>query len=198
MSVSVAQSKGARKVQARNKILSITRKMIPYVKELRQLKEVNSVTACILMQQLDYWFERYPTGFWKFQAPCEHTAYKPGNSWTEELAITVDEFRGAFKQIGVSYNSKKEYDMAADKFQGKYYCRYFNKVNRMTYYFRNHQIVDADLNGLVFTDLNDSTPDDLENPIPSGGHRQSVVVGQMQPDYKETNQDTRSHLKNML
>src|SRR5438045_500336 len=124
MSVRITQTTGARKVvPMRNKILSITRSSIPYVKELRRLPYVKSLAACVLMQQLDYWFEKYPQGFYKFLESCpDQYAYKQGDSWTEELGISADEFRTAFDQIGVRYKSKKEFDAAADKFQGKYYC----------------------------------------------------------------------------
>ncbi len=45
----------------KNKILTLFRNNIPYIKELRMLS--GSVTASILMQQLDYWFEKSPNGF---------------------------------------------------------------------------------------------------------------------------------------
>lgn len=54
----------------RNRLLSLTRNSIPYVKELRSI--AGSVTAVILWQQLDYWFEKYPDGFFKFMSPPEH------------------------------------------------------------------------------------------------------------------------------
>ena len=40
-----------------NNTLAITRGCIPYFKELRKI--TGSVTASILMQQLDYWFKKY-------------------------------------------------------------------------------------------------------------------------------------------
>lgn len=48
-----------------NRLLSITRNVIPYVKELKPYaKTTNGV---LLMQQLEYWFDRHPEGFYKFQ-----------------------------------------------------------------------------------------------------------------------------------
>ena len=41
-------------MKMKNKILTLFRNNIPYIKELRILS--GSVTASILMQQLDYWF----------------------------------------------------------------------------------------------------------------------------------------------
>jgi len=44
----------------KNRLLSIIKGSIPYIKELRPV--AGSVTAVILWQQLDYWFEKYPDG----------------------------------------------------------------------------------------------------------------------------------------
>lgn len=130
-----------------NRILAITRNTIPYVKELRQF--VDSVAGCILMQQLDYWFERYPDGFYKFQSPTEHPQYKPEQSWTEELGFSKEEFRTAFDKIGIRYKSKSEHRSATDKFQGKFYCSYHDRSQGLTYYFRNHGLVDLALDSML-------------------------------------------------
>lgn len=132
----------------RNRILSLTRNTIPYVKEVMPL--AGSVTGCILMQQLDYWFERYPDGFYKFQDPAPgHPMYKVGESWTEELGFTLTEFRGAFDRIGVRHKSKSDWTAAEDKFQGKFYCCFTDRRAGVTYYFRNHAAMDAALDAIV-------------------------------------------------
>lgn len=131
----------------RNRILYITRNTIPYVKELMSL--TGSVAGCILMQQLDFWFERFPTGYYKFQDITSHAMYKPGDSWCEELGISVDEFRTAFDKIGVRHKSKSQFDQAEDKFQGKFYCSYFDRRSQLTYYFRNHELLDRALDDLI-------------------------------------------------
>jgi uncharacterized protein YodC (DUF2158 family) len=151
MKVSVRQNSKKRTTsEEKNRILTLVDFIIPYVKELRKLPLVKSVTASILMQQLDYWFNiQGKESFYKFLEPCDNQhAYKTGDSWTEELGMSADEFKTAFGQIGVSYKSKAKYDAAPDKFQGKYYCSYFNRVNRETRYFRNNELVDRDLNSL--------------------------------------------------
>ena len=133
----------------KNRILHITRNTIPYVKELHSI--TGGVLSCLVMQQLDYWFENHPEGFYKFLLPSEHPAYKDGDSWTEELGMSVDEFRTAFDKIGIRYKSKSEFDKADDKFQGKFYCSYVDRRSNLTYYFRNHDLVDAALDD-VFRD----------------------------------------------
>lgn len=134
----------------RNRILSITRSNIPYVKELHPL--TGSVIGCLVMQQLDYWFTTQPEGFYKFLEPADHPAYKAGDSWVEELGMSADEFRYAFDRISVRYKSKSEFDKASkvgDAFRGKFYCSYIDRRANLTYYFRNHDVVDAALDELI-------------------------------------------------
>lgn len=131
----------------KNRILHLTRNTIPYVKELHPI--AGSVVGCILMHQLECWFERHPEGFYMFLEPAEHEAYKPGESWTEELGVTKGEFRAAFDRIGVRYPSKGQFEGAVDKFKGNLYCSYYNKQTHRTRYFRNHELLDAVLDAMM-------------------------------------------------
>jgi hypothetical protein len=140
----------------KNLILAITRKTIPYVGELKLLPLVKSCSDAILMQQLDYWFSRYPNGFFKFLEPCDHENYKEGDSWSEELFFSGDEFRTAFGHLAIAYKSKKQFDLAPDKFQEKYYCSYFDRISKKTFYFRNHELVDNLLTDLTTGKLKQS------------------------------------------
>jgi hypothetical protein len=146
-----------------NRILSITRNTIPYVKELMPI--AGSVTACILMQQLDFWFDRHPDGFYKFMdASPDHPAYREGDSWAEELAISVDEFRTAFDRLGIRYTSKSKYDAAADKFVGHYYCSYYDRRRQLTFYFRNDELVNTVLDALIYRSSGVQTPPSFTPP----------------------------------
>src|SRR5574343_635224 len=131
----------------KNRILHLTRNTIPYVKELHPIS--GGVLGCLVMQQLDYWFEGHPEGFYKFLEPSDHPAYKDGDSWTEELGMSRHEFRTAFDKIGIRYKSKSEFDKAVDKFQGKFYCSYVDRRSNLTFYFRNHELMDAALDKLL-------------------------------------------------
>ncbi|MGV0998959.1 MAG: hypothetical protein ACOYBQ_06500 [Fluviibacter sp.] len=131
----------------KNRILHLTRNTIPYVKELHAI--AGGVLGCLVMQQLDYWFEGHPEGYYKFLMPSDHPAYKIGDSWTEELGMSKDEFRTAFDKIGIRYKSKSEFEQAPDKFQGKFYCSFVDRRSNLTYYFRNHDLVDAALDELL-------------------------------------------------
>lgn len=135
----------------RNRILSITRSVIPYVKELHPL--TGSVHGCLIMQQLDYWFTAQPEGFYKFLEPTEHASYKPGDSWVEELGMTHNEFRGAFDKIGIRYKSRSEFEAVKkagqDPFNGKFYLSFVDRKKNLTYYRRNHQLLDLALDSLI-------------------------------------------------
>ena len=124
-----------------NKLLSITRGSIPYIKELKPY--AGSITACILMQQLDYWLEKKPEGFYKFKEPCKHELYSDGDSWCEELGFSAEEFDNAFLKIGIKYKSRTAFFQAEDKFKGKFYASYTDKISHLTYYFRNDALVDT-------------------------------------------------------
>lgn len=155
MSVKIILTFVSHSVIMQNKLLSITRNIIPYIRELRPL--AGSVTAAILWQQLDYWFAKHPDGFYKFLEPCDHAAYHPdrGESWIEELGFSKDEFRTAFDKIGVRHSTKTQYLKAADhsfEKNGKVYffCSYHDNKTGLTWYFRNHFVVDNAINSLLY------------------------------------------------
>lgn len=132
-----------------NYTLAEINKSIPYIPVLRQY--VGSMAACILMQQLDYWFStKNGAPFYKFLAAQNgeksHPAYKPGDSWCEELSISPDEFRTSFDRIGYRYKSLTEYrraEITGNPFQGLFYASYHDKIKGITWYVRNHELVDA-------------------------------------------------------
>jgi hypothetical protein len=176
----------------RNRILSLTRNTIPYVKEVMPL--AGSVTGCILMQQLDYWFERYPDGFYKFQDPAPgHPMYKEGESWTEELGFTLTEFRGAFDRIGVRHKSKSDWTAADDKFQGKFYCCFTDRRAGVTYYFRNHAAMDTALDAIVSRQERAPAPQAGPGGVPTRAPnwQKPPVLPQKQPA-NAVNQETSS------
>lgn len=136
----------------RNKIAAFTRKSVSYHPEFRKLSLVKSVTSALLLQQLDFWFERYES-FWKFTAPARnHELYKEGDSWIEELGFSKDEFRTAFANIGVVHKSKSAFMNAEEMFmrdgQEYYYASYIDRRHNLTYYVRNDSLLDRELDAL--------------------------------------------------
>jgi hypothetical protein len=143
----------------KNKILSIFSNTIPYIKELRPV--AGTVTAAIVMQQLDYWFARKPNGFYKYLEPPKMNAsfYKKGDSWCEEIGLSAEEFQNAFKNIAVAYKSKTEFRKALDENTvffneagaEKFYARYYDRDKGLSFYYRNHALVDKVLDDLVYS-----------------------------------------------
>jgi hypothetical protein len=122
-------------------ILAAFSESIPYIPGLREL--TGSSSSAILMMQLEYWFNRYPEGFYKFlETPQKnHPDYTPGDSWTEELAFGKEEFRSAFDRIGNRFSSKTQYEEAkrsGQEFSDKFYLSYFDRQTGLTYYHRCH------------------------------------------------------------
>lgn len=135
---------------------------IPYYPELGKI--TGGISSAILMTQLEYWFNKMNNKpFYKFLEACDHASYKEGESWVEELGMSKDEFRLAFSKIGTTYKSKKEFDKSEDKFQGKFYCSYIDRIERRTYYFRNSNLIESALK-IIFENedtkkINDKTSD---------------------------------------
>lgn len=159
----------------KNFTLAEIRRSIPYIPALRPY--AGSVMACILMQQLDFWFAtKEGKPFYKFldrqKSKNPHPAYKPGDSWCEELSISPDEFRCAFDRIGCRYRSFSEFKKAGIKdnqFRGFYYASYHDKIKGFTWYLRNHDLVDALLNSIFARKRG--------NPIYVDGLSQSTYAG---------------------
>lgn len=135
----------------KNFILSKVRRSIPYIKELMPL--ATSPTGCLFFQQIEFLFEKYPNGFYKFMEPpkTKHDKYRPGYSWVEEMGFSKDAVRTAFVHCGgIAYKSKGDFKKAENPFVGDdgriyMYCSYYDRDKRLTYYFRNHPLVDAEL-----------------------------------------------------
>ena len=158
-----------------NRFLSIAKGSIPYIKELRPY--AGSLSACVAMQQLDYWFDKMPDGFYKFVDACEHGFYKPGQSWCEELGMSRDEWRSAWAHIGVTHTSKKNFEKSENPFinsEGKevFYCVVQDRISKVSYYYRNHKLLDK-----VFDEiLRGHTPAAVgENPSTEWGNSQQGV-----------------------
>jgi sarcosine oxidase delta subunit len=113
---------------------------VPYLKELRPI--VGSFAAAILWEDLVFKFKKHTEGFWKFLKPCNHTLYKVGDSWLEELGFkNENEFRTTFAKIGITYTSKKKFEEAENPFvkDGKEYCfaSYRDRSDNLTHYRAN-------------------------------------------------------------
>lgn len=139
----------------KNKLLVISNYQIPYIKPAR--KFAGSVAATILWQQIEFIFFNHGQGFYKFMEPCDHPRYVKGDSWIEELGFSADEFRTAYSKIGTKYLSHKEYQEAKetdrvffdDKGVEKMYASFYDKIKKQTFYFRNDELVDRNLDAVM-------------------------------------------------
>lgn len=167
-----------------------TARGIPYHPAFRSI--AGSVSATILFQQLEFYFAKYPDGFYKFLEPCPgHKNYKEGDSWTEEIGFSKDEFRSAFDNLAIRYRSKKEYENYQespffDCNDKEYlYCSYHDKIKGLTFYFRNHIYVDRLLTEVGKANLRKSA-----KPISVSRQSQLTEVGKANPEYKEHEKTT--------
>ena len=152
----------------KNYILAKVSNIIPYYPNLNEI--TGSVTASILMMQLEYWFAKKDgNAFFKFTEPCDHPLYKEGDSWIEELNFGKDEFKGAFNRIGKSYTSKGQFSKHEDEnvFQGKLYASYYDRQKRLTYYFRNNELVDKKIDSWISSKTEKSVSKKTEKPVSS-------------------------------
>lgn len=104
--------------------------------------------ATLILGRMEYWFNKYTNGFYKFIEPCPHPLYKEGDSWLEELGFSRKIFARAFDLIGVRYKSKSAYLKAIDKFQGKLYASYHDRKSNKTFFIRNHDFASQFIKGL--------------------------------------------------
>lgn len=178
----------------RNFYASNSAHAIPYRPELRicfepfapingQKPKDLTTAGAILLQQLDYWFSKYPGGFYKFMEPPKtgHKAYRSGDSWTEELYFSRKEFTTAFEQVGIAYKSKGQFDQASragDVFHGRFYCSYYDRVARITWYYRNHAVIDAYLDRVAATALKSAETQDEKREVPDNQDGKSRTADQ--------------------
>ena len=113
-----------------------------YIKYYPEFKRVfGSEKAAIIFERLEYWSQKYESGFWKFFEPCDHPLYRSGDSWEEEVGFSRKVFKKVFDLIGVHYKSKSEFLRQADPFQGKLYASYYDRKTNRTTFLRNHAFV---------------------------------------------------------
>ena len=104
------------------------------------LPEIKAVTLLKLATKLEYWFSKCGNGFYKFIEPCGHRLYRDGDSWCEQLDTSGNTFRKYLKQICNSFQSKESFAMEDDPFNGRPYASYFDRIRKITFYFRNPQL----------------------------------------------------------
>lgn len=114
---------------------------ISYRPELVEI--AGSVTAAILLQQIVYWASRSKwQPFFKFRAPCEHDDFRKGDSWTEELAFSANEFDSALRKIGTKVTTGKSKNAAL---KGSPLVLFWTDSTRKTFYSLNWRLLEERL-----------------------------------------------------
>lgn len=79
---------------------------IPYRPVLQRL--TGDMKAAVLLQQVIFhYINMGHRSFYKFVEPCEHPLYREGDSWTEELGFSPDEYKEAIKKISTRVKRKQ-------------------------------------------------------------------------------------------
>ncbi len=110
-------------------------------------KKIRDITGsyilAYLVNELLYWFKKYPDGFYKFIGPCKHRAYKKGDSWSEVLGCAARHFSRLFDKIGTRYTSKTKFLQEKDPFKGKPFVSYYDRDTNQMYFLINYKIANA-------------------------------------------------------
>lgn len=161
-------------------VLREDREIIPYRKSLRAIG--GSVTATILLQQLMFRDDGRGEKFYKFTEPCKHPKYRPGDSWTEELGFSVNEFNTALGKIGfkLGKKAKEQYGDCYEEEKAKAIVWYYTDNERVTWYTVNNELLSNLINrvyqintetGVINTTENTiqkKTTQEGVNPAPAG------------------------------
>ncbi len=117
-------------------------RQIMYQPLLNQMTQ--HVLASILLRQILYrWGQSGRAPFYKFAAPCGHAAYRPGDSWQEELGFSRTEFETARRRIGVKIARGK----GLPEGQAAGLVTYWTDNRRLTWYELNEPLMALQLSG---------------------------------------------------
>src|SRR5690606_18004655 len=101
--------------------------------------------ATLILEKIEYFFSKQPNGFYKFIEPCSHRLYKKNDSWAEELGCDRKCFTRSWEKIGFRHNSRRAFEEAKDKFEGKLYASYYDRNLNQMFFIRNHDLANETL-----------------------------------------------------
>jgi hypothetical protein len=118
------------------------------IEAITNLPLVRTETQRLLIQFLESQFLEFPCGFVHFWEYCGQ-AYKNKQTDLEyELGLPAKTIQEAFDGIGVRYLNKQECLEAYHngyEFADKYYSCFEEKETESTYFYRNHYLLDAEI-----------------------------------------------------
>ncbi|MBA3530388.1 MAG: hypothetical protein H0T73_00510 [Ardenticatenales bacterium] len=93
--------------------------------------------TALFLRQVLFWHGLHPRPFYKFNAPApDHPAYRPGDSWTEELGLTRSQFETARKRLAVKVAGKDPAQREAAFARGALMV-YWTTEEHLTWYWLN-------------------------------------------------------------
>jgi hypothetical protein len=118
-------------------------RFIPIITELRQIPKLalDQLGSIIMMGELEYRFSFYRNGF-----------YIDDETFRDQLGCHQNDWLNNFRVIGVNYDSTKDFQAESNKFQGNFYCKFYDANQQMTGYLRNHPLVEETLKP-IFGDI---------------------------------------------
>ena len=130
-------------------LLANLKNAIYYIPDLARL--TGKVTAALLLQQVIQ-YSGAARGriepFYKFRAPCEHTLYRPGDSWLERLAFSPKEFDTALRTIGTKIRRGESKKAALGGGEIQHLVLYWTDSSRVTWYLLNGPLFERKLREL--------------------------------------------------
>jgi hypothetical protein len=101
--------------------------------------------ATLILEKIEFFFSNQPDGFYKFIEPCSHRLYKKDDSWAEELGCDRKCFTRSWDRIGFRHRSRRAFEAAEDKFEGKLYASYYDRHLNQMFFVRNHDLANGTL-----------------------------------------------------
>lgn len=121
---------------------------IPYRPEYNMI--TGSIEASILLQQIYYWWvKKGREKFYKFNQPCESVHYREGDSWTEELGFTYNQFKSARNCIATKITK----GVSKEEARRNSIVIYWTDSNRVTWYEVNESLLSRLINCAYKSDM---------------------------------------------
>ena len=156
--------------------------------------------ATLIFDRLEFYSSRQPDGFYKFIEPNSHKLYKKDDSWTELLDCHRTSFWRAFKFIGKKHTSRWTFEESEDKFEGKLYASYYDRLTNRMFFVRNHDAVKelfAKIQpGSELGDKSEKNKDNSQSCPGSDKTKNSLRTEQNAQSYKESKPSSLDLFKN--
>lgn len=155
-------------------------------------KLTGSVTATILLQRILWRYERNGReAFYKFKEPCEHRAYREGDSWCEELGFTRHEFDTARSKIAEKCRKSEKDERLKERG-----IVYWTDGDRMTWYDVNPERI-SDALMMLYSEGYEESGDDSASQARIVDIRRQAMQAAEEASPKEAQAVLRGYIENI-